>query len=136
MRTCWALASATVLAAILSSCDGPKCQPALAPSRSCAGFDGRWHRADGALFDIRVSPDCDAIVELPGPGFEQSMRAKAVGNEIVGGMVRRNRQNGCTVTMRVHLILISGRIWELVEGVEGLCDIGPNYREANWLDML
>jgi hypothetical protein len=108
--------------------------PPVVVAPKCTEFAGRWHRADGALFDIKVSEDCLASVEIPGPVFVQSMQARVVGNEILGGMTRKDRRNGCTVTMRLRLVLEGGRIRASVEGVEGQCDIGPSYRESAWLD--
>jgi hypothetical protein len=107
------------------------------PVMSCDAFAGHWRRQDGALFDIRVTPDCVANVELPGATFEQSMRAPIVGNQIVGGMTRRDRRNGCTVTLHVRLVLLGARMQGSIEGVDGQCDIGPSYREApRWIDRL
>jgi len=37
--------------------------PPPPPERTCADFIGRWRKADGALVDIRVAPDCTANVE-------------------------------------------------------------------------
>jgi hypothetical protein len=110
----------------------PAPAPAPAPAKpACARFAGVWVRPqDNLVFVFTEGADCEMTVTLPGTGFVHTLRATAQGNELHGWMTRQNRQNGCTVQMDVRFTLIGpNQIDERVEGVQGRCDIGSEYRE-------
>jgi len=114
-----------------SSCEST---PALPPPAECSKFEGRWHRWDKSVLEMRMSQDCEVTaIWTPTHDFVQELRARAVGNELVGVMRRRNVHDGCEVLLHTRLRLEGDRLEQSVDRVEGQCDIGPGYTEKYWL---
>lgn len=98
---------------------------------TCHRFSGKWLRpATGHVFEFVCDQDCNVLVTLPGDKFLHELRAKPVGDVLAGAMLRQDRTSACAVHLEIKFTLLDQtHMREEILGVQGQCDIGPDYRE-------